>query len=177
MRCGQRISIIDDKELVAIPSVTESAARRSRRMALAESSLPYFQEHRAHLKLAGNAAEGSLYSELKSLVARVDAPPKDGAHGAAHRPLRRRRYNYGDIAEHALLRPARGNIRGRRRHLYGRGVMDMKRRRGQNGAHEEFAKDRSLFDVNLVSLVGDEERLGRYVRHNCRPSRRCRRRA
>jgi len=150
------------KELVAIPSVTESAAESAPGEWLFErlSKLPYFQEHRAHLKLAETPLEGSLY-KLKSLVARVDAAKK-----TARTVLLIGHYDvvdikcYGDIAEHAFAPDRLAEIFGAGGDiLYGRGVMDMKCGVAvETALIEEFAKDRGLFDVNLVmALVGDEE--------------------
>ena len=62
------------KELVAIPSVTESAEESAPGAWLRArlEKLPYFAENPAHLITAETPLEGSPHA-LKSLVARVDA--------------------------------------------------------------------------------------------------------
>ena len=67
---------------------------------------------------------------------------------------------YGDIAAHAFDADKLGEIFGADEDtLYGRGVMDMKCGVALEAALlEEFAADRTLFDVNVVvAFVGDEE--------------------
>ena len=150
------------KELVALPSVTESAAESAPGEWLFEklAKLPYFRENPGHLQLVDTPLEGSLY-KLKSLVARVDAAKK-----TARTVLLIGHYDvvdvkcYGDIAEHAFNADRLAEIFGADSDvLYGRGVMDMKCGAAlETAIIEEFAEDRSLFDVNLVmALVGDEE--------------------
>lgn len=150
------------KELVAIPSVTESAEESAPGERLFErlAELPYFKANPRHLRLVETPLEGSLY-ELKSLVARVDAAAK-----TARTVLLIGHYDvvdtkcYGDIAEHAFDPDRLAEIFGADAGtLYGRGVMDMKCGDAiETALIEEFASDRGLFDVNLVmALVGDEE--------------------
>lgn len=150
------------KELVAIPSVTESAEESAPGAWLRArlEKLPYFAENPAHLITAETPLEGSPHA-LKSLVARVDAakPTKRTVLMVSH-------YDvvdvtvYGDIAEHAFDAEKLGEIFGADEDtLYGRGVMDMKCGVALEAALiEEFAADRTLFDVNVVAaFVGDEE--------------------
>ena len=145
------------KELVAIPSVTESAEESAPGVWLRArlEKLPYFAENPAHLITAETPLEGSPHA-LKSLVARVDAakPTKRTVLMVSH-------YDvvdvtvYGDIAEHAFDADKLGEIFGADEDtLYGRGVMDMKCGVALEAALiEEFAADRTLFDVNVVAAT------------------------
>ncbi len=150
------------KELVSIPSVTESASESLPGEAIFArlSKLAYFREHPGHLQLADTPLEGSPH-RLRSLVARVDAAKK-----TCRTVLMIGHYDvvgiecYGDIAEHAFSVDELGKIfNAGADTIYGRGVMDMKCGDAvETALIEEFAEDRGLFDVNLVmALVGDEE--------------------
>lgn len=150
------------KELVKIPSVTESACESAPGEWIFErlSRLPYFKEHPEYLKLTDTPLEGSKYT-LKSLTARVNAAkPTDRA------VLLIAHYDvvdaacYGSDAPYAFDPDKLAEIYGADNDtLYGRGVMDMKCGVAlETALIEEFAGDRTLFDVNLVmALVGDEE--------------------
>ena len=102
------------KELVAIPSVTESAEESAPGAWLRArlEKQPYFAENPAHLITAETPLEGSPHA-LKSLVARVDAakPTKRTVLMGSH-------YDvvdvtvYGDIAGHAFDPEKLGGIFG-----------------------------------------------------------------
>lgn len=150
------------KELVSIPSVTESASESMPAEAIFArlSKLDYFREHPEYLRLEDTPLEGSPH-RLRSLVARVDAERKTN-----RTILMIGHFDvvdvecYGDIAEHAFSVDELGKIfHADSDTIYGRGVMDMKCGDViETALIEEFAKDRGLFDVNLVmALVGDEE--------------------
>ena len=150
------------KELVSIPSVTESASESlpGEKIFARLSKLDYFRAHPEHLQLADTPLEGSPH-RLRSLTARVDAAKK-----TCRTVLMIGHYDvvgvecYGDIAEHAFSVDELGKIfKAGADTIYGRGVMDMKCGDAiETALIEEFAKDRDLFDVNLVmALVGDEE--------------------
>ena len=128
------------KELVAIPSVTESAEESAPGAWLRArlEKLPYFAENPAHLITAETPLEGSPHA-LKSLVARVDAakPTKRTVLMVSH-------YDvvdvtvYGDIAKHAFDTDKLGEIFGADEDtLYGRGVSHGHevRRRARGGAY------------------------------------------
>ena len=102
------------KELVAIPSVTESA-RESEPCAWLRArleKLPYFAENPAHLITVETPLEGSPHA-LKSLVARVDAarPTKRSVLFVSHFDVVDVTV-YGDIAEHAFDADKLGEIFG-----------------------------------------------------------------
>lgn len=150
------------KELVAIPSVTESEYESAPGQWIFDrlSKLPYFKEHTDYLKLTETPLEGSKYM-LKSLTARVDA-----AKATKKTVLMIGHYDVvsvqccGEYAPYAFDTDKMGEIFGADEDtLYGRGTMDMKCGAAiETALIEEFAADRSLFDVNLVvALVGDEE--------------------
>ena len=150
------------KELVSIPSVTESAAESAPGLWMKKrlEQLPYFKENPSHLQWTATPLEGASET-LHSLVVRVDAavPTKRSVLMIGH-------YDvvgvsvYGDIAEHAYDADWLGQYFGADENtLYGRGAMDMKCGVALDmDIIEEFAANRSLFDVNLVvAFVGDEE--------------------
>ena len=150
------------KELVSIPSVTESQYESAPGEWIFNrlSKLPYFKENPGYLKLTETPLEGSKYL-LKSLTARVDAAKK-----TARTVLMIGHYDvvdvkcYGDAAGYAFDTDKLSEIFGADdATLYGRGAMDMKCGAAiETALIEEFAADRSMFDVNLViALVGDEE--------------------
>ncbi|WP_281681330.1 M20/M25/M40 family metallo-hydrolase [Synergistes jonesii] len=150
------------KELVAAPSVTESAEESLPGEIIYSrlSGLSYFKERPHHLRLVDTPLEGSPH-KLKSLIARVDAAEK-----TPRTVLMIGHYDvvdvkcYGEIAKHAFDTEKLAEIfRADADTLYGRGTMDMKCGDAiETALIEEFAKDRSIFDVNLVmALVGDEE--------------------
>lgn len=150
------------RELVSIPSVTESAeeSQPGERIKARLEKLPYFAENPGFLRLIDTPLEGSPHT-LRSLVARVDAAKR-----TSRTVLLIGHYDvvgvgcYGDVAQYAFDTEKLGEIFGADSEvLYGRGVMDMKCGVAvETAAIEEFAKDRTLFDVNLVmALVGDEE--------------------
>ncbi|MEG2184073.1 MAG: M20/M25/M40 family metallo-hydrolase [Cloacibacillus sp.] len=150
------------KELVAIPSVTESACESAPGEWLYArlSALSYFKEHPDFLKLIDTPLEGSQH-RLKSLTARVDAAKK-----TRRTVLLIGHYDvvdvacYGENADAAFDTERLAEIfKADDETLYGRGTMDMKCGAAiETALIESFAKDESLFDVNLVmALVGDEE--------------------
>lgn len=150
------------KELVAIPSVTESAMESAPGEFIYSrlAALPYFKENPAHLALAETPLEGSPYT-LRSLVARVDAakPTKRTVLLIGHYDVVDVKC-YGELEAVAFDTEALGREFGADADtLYGRGSMDMKCGAAiETLLMEEFANDRTLFDVNLVmTLVGDEE--------------------
>ena len=150
------------KDLVKIPSFTESAAESAPGQYIRErlERLSYFRENPERLQWIDTPLEGAA-EKLHSLVVRVDA-----AKTTKRTLLLIGHYDvvdvacYGDIAAHACdpdwlgqYFKADGDV------LYGRGAMDMKCGVAlEIDLIEEFASDRSLFDVNLVfAFVGDEE--------------------
>lgn len=150
------------KELVAIPSVTESAEESAPAAWLRArlEKLPYFAQNPERLITAETPLEGSPHA-LKSLVARVDA-----AKETKRTILLVSHFDvvdvsvYGDAARHAFDTEELVKIFGADEDtLYGRGVMDMKCGVALEAALlEEFAADRNLFGVNVVAaFVGDEE--------------------
>ena len=150
------------KELVKIPSVTESAAESAPGLYIKErlEKLSYFRERPQNLQWIDTPLEGAA-EKLRSLVVRVDA-----ARTTKRTLLLIGHYDvvdiacYGDLIAHAFdadwlnkYFEAGGDD------LYGRGTMDMKCGVAlEIDLIEEFAADRSKFDVNLVfAFVGDEE--------------------
>ncbi|MCF0247042.1 MAG: hypothetical protein HUJ86_00365, partial [Synergistes sp.] len=65
------------KDLVAVPSITESACESVPAEMIYErlSALPYFQENPRNLRLIDTPLEGSV-NRLRSVTARVDAAKK-----------------------------------------------------------------------------------------------------
>ena len=152
------------KELVAIPSITESAAESAPGEWIRErlSALPYFTDNPQHLQWIKTSLEGSPHN-LHSLVARVDA-----AKATNRTILMVAHYDvvdikiYGDDTPYAFSPDElakRFSAEEEKDVLYGRGTMDMKCGVAlEVDLLEEFAADRNLFDVNLVAaFVGDEE--------------------
>lgn len=150
------------KDLVAIPSVTESELESAPGEMLYKklSALAYFRENPTHLRFTDTPLEGSRHA-LKSLFVRVDAARKTlrtilliGHYDVVSPAC------YGKLAEHAFDVDKLSEIMGADSDtLYGRGVMDMKCGVAiEIALIEDFARDRTLFDVNIVLvLVGDEE--------------------
>lgn len=150
------------KELVAIPSVTESEFESTPGKMLYEklSELAYFRANPEHLQFTDTPLEGS-HHKLKSLYVRVDAACKTSrtvlliGHYDVVSPA-----CYGELEKYAFdidrLSKAVGADAGT---LYGRGIMDMKCGVAiETALVEDFARNRNLFDVNIVLvLVGDEE--------------------
>lgn len=150
------------KELVAIPSVTESAreSEPAEWLRARFEKLPYFARNPKRLLTLDTPLEGSPRG-LKSLVARVDA-----AKETKRSVLLISHFDvvdagvYGDAEDIAFDTEALGALFGADADtLYGRGVMDMKCGVAVEAALiEEFAENRTLFDANVVAaFVGDEE--------------------
>ena len=152
------------KELVAIPSVTESASESVPGEWIKErlSTLPYFKENPQQIKWIETPLEGSPHA-LHSLIARVNSAKetKRTVLMVAHYDVVDIKI-YGDDAPYAFNPEELAKIffaEEEKDVLYGRGTMDMKCGVAlEVDLLEEFAADRNLFDVNLVAaFVGDEE--------------------
>jgi len=150
------------KELVKIPTVTESDSE-----SLAVDFLyarlketDYFKENETKLQIIETPREGSKYP-LRALVAEVDAKKKTKRTAVliAHLdvvPVE----CYGALMQDAFDCDALSSkLNAKEGRLYGRGVMDMKAGAALNALLiEQFAKNRNLFDINLIALfVCDEE--------------------
>jgi arginine utilization protein RocB len=151
------------KELVKIPSITESARESEPGLWIMErlSAIPYFKENPKNLQWIATPLEGSPET-LHSLLVRIDSakPTKRTVLMIGH-------YDvvdvsvYGDLSQYAFD-PEELALRFEQSGddvLYGRGSMDMKCGVAiEIGLIEEFAADREMFDVNIVAaFVGDEE--------------------
>lgn len=150
-------------ELVRIPSVTESPRESDPAFWIKErlEKLDYFRKNPAYLRLVETPLEGSP-ERLFALIARVDAsvPTNRAVLMISHFDVVDT-HVYGELEEFAFdprelarrLGPAEEEA------IYGRGVMDMKCGVAlEVDLLEEFAENRGLFDVNLVTVfVGDEE--------------------
>jgi len=151
------------KELVKIPSITESAKESEPGIWIRDklSVIPYFMENPENLKLAETPLEGSS-NMLHSLMARVDSavPTMRTVLMIGHYDVVDVKV-YGDLSPYAFdpdeLAVKLGHINDDV--LYGRGSMDMKCGVAiEIALIEEFARDRNMFDVNIVAVfVGDEE--------------------
>ena len=150
------------KDLVKIPSVTESAVESAPGLYIKErlEQLPYFKDNPQNLQWLETPLEGAS-EKLHSLLVRVDA-----AKATKRSLLLIGHYDvvevtcYGNIIAHAYDPDWLAEyFHAEKDDLYGRGTMDMKCGDAiEIGLIEEFAADRSLFDVNLVfAFVGDEE--------------------
>lgn len=151
------------EELVRMPSVTESARESEPAFWIRDrlEKLDYFRKNPAHLRLIETPLEGSP-EKLFALVARVDAKVKTN-----RAVLLISHFDvvdvhvYGELAGSAFdpdelaLRLGSAGVD----ELYGRGSMDMKCGVAlEIDILEEFAENRELFDVNIVTaFVGDEE--------------------
>ena len=152
------------KELVSIPSVTESPSESAPGLWIRDrlAKLGYFKKNPGNIKLISTPLEGSA-ENLYSLVVRVDA-----ARTTDRTILMISHYDvvdvkiYGDMSEDAfdvdkitklLASSGEDDV------IYGRGTMDMKCGAAlEVDILEEFAADREMFDVNIVAaFVGDEE--------------------
>ena len=151
------------RELVSIPSVTEGPHESEPGLWIKArlEKLAYFKENPENLKWIETPLEGTQ-EKLHSLVVRVDAA------GRTERTvLLISHYDvvgvevYGENAQSAFDIAALNRIFDNRdgNVLYGRGIMDMKSGVAlELDVVEEFAGDRSLYDVNIVAaFVGDEE--------------------
>lgn len=153
------------EELVSIPSVTESERESEPAFWIKErlEHLAYFSENPGRLRLIETPREGSA-RRLYALAARVDAPvpTKRTVLLISHFDVVDARA-YGGLAacafDSAELSSRFGADAEEEPVMYGRGVMDMKCGVAlEVDLLEEFARDRGLFDVNLVAVfVGDEE--------------------
>ncbi len=151
------------KELVKIPSITESENETLPVEFLYKrfSELAYFKENPGNLQIIETPLEGSVY-DLKALVTFVAAEKKtkrtivliSHIDVVANECYGRLKHYAFDCDE--LGREMENKNSNR---LYGRGVMDMKAGVALNALFvEDFAKDNSLFDVNILAVfVGDEE--------------------
>lgn len=151
------------KDLVKLPSVTESAEESLPAFFLQRrfQQLPYFKEHGDALTLIDTPLEGSKH-ELKALAAfvRADCGTNRTVLLISHFDVVSAEC-YGQLQPFAFDCDALGEKLGNKdeNRLYGRGVMDMKAGSAINALLvEDFAKNTSLFDVNVLALfVGDEE--------------------
>ena len=150
-------------ELVSIPSVTESSCESEPgewvRGRLAK--IKYFKDNPDNMKWIETPLEGSR-EKLHSLIVRIDSAAKTN-----RTILLMSHYDVVDVdvyGEHADLAFDMAGLNEAYNNsgddvLYGRGVMDMKCSIAiEVDILEEFANDRSMFDVNIIaSFVGDEE--------------------
>ncbi len=161
MKSAELLKLI--KELVKLPSITESEEESLPVDLLYErlSRLPYFTENPDDLTLPDTPLEGSKY-RLRALAAFVRAAKttKRTIVLIAHLDVVSADC-YGQLKPYAFDCDELGKKLGSTDtdRLYGRGVMDMKAGAALNALFiEDFARDTSLFDVNLLALfVGDEE--------------------
>lgn len=150
------------KDLVKIPSITESAAESKPAQWIYERlcDLQYFIENPQNLRYVPTQLEGSS-EELHALVVRVDSQKKTN-----RTVVMMGHFDvvdiscYGELSKYAFdadklteLVAAHNDV------LYGRGVMDMKCGIAlMLDIIEEFVSHRDMYDVNIVAtFVGDEE--------------------
>lgn len=150
------------KALVKLPSITESDRENMPAEYLKQrlAELPYYKDYPEHLKYIYTPLEGSP-QKLHSLVARIDSAKK-----TKRTVLMIGHFDvvdvtcYGDDTALAFSPDELTKKMGEgSEKLYGRGVMDMKCGVAlETDLIEDFARDREMFDVNLVAaFVGDEE--------------------
>lgn len=150
------------KELVKMPSITESAAESMPAQWIYKrlGKLEYFTENPQNIKYIPTPLEGAE-EELHAVVAIVNSLNKTN-----RTVLMLGHFDvvdiscYGEMAKYAFdADKLTKNLSSRNDILYGRGVMDMKCGVAlMLDIVEEFASNREMFDVNIVAaFVGDEE--------------------